>query len=129
MSSRITLSEIHGAKKTLDTNISPEKQQIAPQNKKVVENRPGLGQGRAGIRCKKPQPVDGITASTSKSFKILKIPTAQDVTKHSIDFPVQEQFNKKTEAIMRGMIQDKNRELPFYSDPIYRPPPRPPENL
>ena len=28
-----------------------------------------------------------------------------------------------------GMIQDKNRELPFYPDPIYRPPPRPPENL
>ena len=27
------------------------------------------------------------------------------------------------------MIQDKNRELPFYPDPIYRPPPRRPENL
>ena len=27
------------------------------------------------------------------------------------------------------MVQDKNRELPFYPDPIYRPPPRPPENL
>ena len=27
------------------------------------------------------------------------------------------------------MIQDKNRELPFYPDPIYRPPLRPPENL
>ena len=31
--------------------------------------------------------------------------------------------------IARRMIQDKNRELPFYPDPIYRPPPRPPENL
>ena len=30
---------------------------------------------------------------------------------------------------MRGMIQDKNRELPFYPDPIYRPSPRPSENL
>ena len=27
------------------------------------------------------------------------------------------------------MIQDKNRELPFYPNPIYRPPPRPLENL
>ena len=27
------------------------------------------------------------------------------------------------------MLQDKNRELPFYPDPIYRPPPRPPANL
>ena len=26
-------------------------------------------------------------------------------------------------------IQGKNREQPFYSDPIYRPPPRPPDNL
>ena len=77
-----------------------------------------------------PQPVDGITASTSKSCKICKIPMTQDVTKNRIDFPVWEQsITNKTEAIMRGMTQDKNRELPFYSDPIYRPPPRPPENL
>ena len=27
------------------------------------------------------------------------------------------------------MIQDKNRDLPFYPDPIYRLPLRPPENL
>ena len=27
------------------------------------------------------------------------------------------------------MIQDKNKDIPFYPDPIYRPPPRPPENL
>ena len=55
---------------------------------------------------------------------------AQNVTKNNTDFPVQEQliFNK-IEPITRGTIQDKNRELPFYSDPIYRPPPRPPENL
>ena len=47
-----------------------------------------------------------------------------------MDFPVQEQsITNKTEAITRGMIQDKNRELPLYPDPIYRPPPRPPENL
>ena len=35
----------------------------------------------------------------------------------------------KTEAITPGMIQHINREIPFYQDPIYRPPPRPPENL
>ena len=34
-----------------------------------------------------------------------------------------------TEAVTRGMIHNKNRELPFYPDLIYRPPPRPPENL
>ena len=54
----------------------------------------------------------------------------QNVTKDRTDFLVQEQLiTYKTEAITRGMIQDKNRELPFYPDPIYRPPPRPTENL
>ena len=47
-----------------------------------------------------------------------------------MDFPVPDQLiTNKTEAITRGTIQDKKRELPFYSDPIYRPPSRPPENL
>ena len=27
------------------------------------------------------------------------------------------------------MIQNINREIPFYADPIYRPPPKPTENL
>ena len=55
---------------------------------------------------------------------------AQDATKHNMDFPVQEQLiTKKTEAIMRGRILNKKRELPIYSDLIYRRPPRPPENL
>ena len=53
----------------------------------------------------------------------------QNVTKDRKDFPVQEQsITNKTEAITGGMIQEKI-ELPFYPDPIYRPPPRPPENL
>ena len=129
-SSRIALPEVHGTKKMLDTNILPEKQKPQLQNKQVVKNRPRLGQGRAGIRHKKPQPVDGITASTSKSHKIPKIPMVQGVAKDSMDFPVPEQLiTDKTEEITRATIQDKNRELPFYPDPIYRPPARPPENL
>ena len=38
-------------------------------------------------------------------------------------------MTNKTEAITRGTVQDKNRELPFYPDLIYRAPPRSPENL
>ena len=54
----------------------------------------------------------------------------QGVAKDNMDFPVPEQLiTDKTEAITRGTMQDKNRELPFYPDPIYSPPPRPPENL
>ena len=75
-SSGITLPEVHGTKKTLDMNVLPEEETIQSQNKKIVKSRPKLGQGRAGIRCKNPQPVDGITASTSKSCKIFKMPMA-----------------------------------------------------
>ena len=47
-----------------------------------------------------------------------------------MDFSVPEELiTNKAEAITREMIQDKNRELPFYPDLLYRQPPRPPENL
>ena len=82
------LLEVHSAKKILDTNILSEKQRIVPQNKKIIENKLRLGQGRVGIRCKKPQPVESITTSTSKSCEIPKIPMTQDVAKNRTDFPV-----------------------------------------
>ena len=104
-------------------NTRKAKTQI--HNKHVGKNRPRLGQGRAGIRHKKPQPVADISASTNKSHKI---PMIQNVTKHRTYFPVPEQLiTDKTEAITRTMIHDKNRELPFY--PICRPPPKLPENV
>ena len=62
--------------------------------------------------------------------KSSKIPTVQKVTKDSMKFPVPEQLiTNETETITRREKQGKNREQPFYPDPIYRPPPRPPENL
>ena len=60
------------------------------------------------------------TASPNKSHKV---PMIQNITKHSMDFPVPEQLvTDKTEEITRRTIWDKNREPPFYPDPIYRPP-------
>ena len=78
--SGIALPEVHGAKKTLDTNVIPEKQKSQIHNNQAHKNRPRLGQGRARIRRKKPQPVANISASTNRSHKI---PTIQNVTKHS----------------------------------------------
>ena len=67
------------------------------------------------------------TVDTGKSCKI---PTAQNVTKNNTDLPVPNQLiTNETETITRGKIQGKNREQPFYPDPIYRPPPRTPDNL
>ena len=130
-SSGINLPEVHGVKKTLDTNLLPEKQKMTPQIKKGVENNPVLGQGKAGMRPRKPQQIENITTSTNKSHEIPKIPMTQDVFQNRMDFPAQEQSinSSKTEANTQGMIQNKNRKIPFYPDLIYRPPPRLPENL
>ena len=35
--SGVTLPEVHGAKKILDTNILPEKQKIVPENKRLLK--------------------------------------------------------------------------------------------
>ena len=62
--------------------------------------------------------------------KSCKIPTVQKVTKDSMDFPVPKQLiTNEIETITRREIQGKSREQPFYPDPIYRPPPRVPDNL
>ena len=81
----IMLPEVHSAKKTLDINILPEKQKPQIHREQVDKNRARLGRGRAGIKCKKPQPVVDITVSASKSCKV---PTVQNVTKDSTAFPV-----------------------------------------
>ena len=60
------LPEVHGVKKTLDTNTLPEKQKITPQIKKNIEIKPRLGQGRTGIKCNKPQVTKIIDAVTDK---------------------------------------------------------------
>ena len=128
-SSRVILPEVHGTKKILDMNLLPEKQKIFPQSKKVIGNKLRLGWGRAGIRHKKSQLIESIITS-SKSCKIPKISTTEIVTKNRMDFPAWEQsITNKIEAVTRGTIQDKNIELPFYPDPVHRPPPKPPENL
>ena len=48
-SSGISLPEVHGTKKTLDTNVLSEKQKPQIHSKQVNKNRPMLGQGRVGI--------------------------------------------------------------------------------
>ena len=62
----ITLPEVHGTKKMLDTRVLPEKQKPQIQAEQVVKIRPKLGRSRVGIRHKKPQPVAASTIEVSK---------------------------------------------------------------
>ena len=68
---------------------------------------------------------------TDKSQEIQKIPATQNIAKNRMGFPMHEQSinNSSTEASTWGMIQNINRDIPFYQGPIYRPPPKLKENL
>ena len=73
------------------------------------------------------QPVVDITVSASKSHKV---PTVQNVTKESTAFPVPKQLiTNETETITRRKILSINSKQTFHPDSIYRPFPRPPENV
>ena len=123
----ITLPEVHGTKKTLDTTVLPEKQKPQIHEKQVDKNKPRLGRGRACIKCKKPHPVVDTTVSASKSHKI---PMVQNVTKDSMAFPVPKQLiTNETETITAKHILSINTEQTFHPDSIYRPFPRLLENL
>ena len=131
-SSGIKLPEVHGVGKSLDPNILPEKQVKQPLVSKVKvpepsQTKPRLGQGRAGLRCKKPQ-INQPTAQLVK--QPLKMPEDSDVqntmTKApNFATPVQSKGDSSAKVIDRKIMQDTSKEITFYPDPVYRPPPKP----
>ena len=55
-SSGTRLPEVHGVQKELDPNLIPEKQHTMSKQGKL--ERPQLGQGRAGLRRRKPDHIN-----------------------------------------------------------------------
>ena len=55
-SSEIKLPEVHGMRKNLDPNMKPEKQHVNPIKGSVV--KPHIGQGRAGLKRKRSDPIN-----------------------------------------------------------------------
>ena len=119
------MPEVHGMSKNLDPNIQPEKQNIRPlKGNEISQERPRIGQRRAGMR-RRPPPINQTIAQTSELSK--KIPETSKIENKVIthpDFttPVQPVNNPCAEAIdKRPMIKD----IPFYPDPTYGPPSKP----
>ena len=54
--SGIKFPEVHGVEKSLDPNLRPEIQHTFPKQGKL--ERPEIGQGRAGSKRKKPDPIN-----------------------------------------------------------------------
>ena len=67
--SGIKLPEVHGIGKSLDPNLRPEKQYTFPKQGKL--ERAQIGQGRAGSKRKKPDPINqAINQSSNVSQEI-----------------------------------------------------------
>ena len=68
-SSSIKLPEVHGVRKNLNPNLKPEIQHTLPKQGSM--DRLHVGQGRAGLKRKKPDPMNhAIYQASSLSQKI-----------------------------------------------------------
>ena len=82
-SSGIKLPEVHGMGKNLDPNLKPEKQHAI--SKQGSMERPCIGQGRAGIRRERPDPINQtINQPSNLSQKILG---RTEIEKQTKDIP------------------------------------------
>ena len=122
-SSAIKLPEVHGMGKNLVPNTKPEKQHA--NSKQGSVERPCTGQGRAGLRRKKPDPIHHtINQPSDLSQKIpgrMKIETGKTNQAHSKD--LMHSINN-----MNGKLTDNKPlipDVPFHPAPVYRPPPKP----
>ena len=110
-------------RKNLDPNLQPEKQHTI--SKQGGMERPHVGQGRAGMRRRQPDPINQpINQPSDLSQKIpgrTKIETGKTnqvhtkILMHSINSVSGKMANNSP------LIQD----VPFHPDPVYRPPPKP----
>ena len=109
--------------KNLDPNILPEKQYIEPLiGNEISQEKPQIGQGRTGMRRRRPLPlIKLLLRHQNCQRKFLKYQIKMRITNQA-DFttPVQPITNSNVEAThRRPLIKD----IPFYPDPTYRPPP------
>ena len=110
-------------RKNLDPNLKPEKQHTLSKQGNL--ERPCLGQGRAGSKRKRPDPINhAINQASNLSQEIpgrTKIETRKSNHVHSTD-PMHSINNANDKmANNNPLIPD----IAFHAGPVYRPPPKP----
>ena len=95
--------------------------------------KPRLGQEREGLRCKIKTPIwiyKPIAQAMEKQPKVIvsKTPKLQDKVVPIPNYTIP-QMKHRGDTISRQTIQKFSREIPIYSDPVYRPPPKPVKHL
>ena len=121
-SSGIKLLEVHGMGKNLDPNLKPEKQHPIPKHGSM--ERPHVGQGRAGSRRKRPDPINQSIDKGSKLSQ--KIPGRTEIETRKMN---QVHTKDVTHSInnTNGKMTNKNPlipNVPFHPGSVYKPPPK-----
>ena len=122
-SSGIKLLEVHGMGRNLDPNLKPEKQHTIPKQGNM--ERPCIGQGRAGLRRKRPDPINQLINQPSSLSQ--EVPGRTEIetrkTNHMHTKDLMHSIN-----IMSGRMTNNNPlmpDVPFRPGPVYRSPPKP----
>ena len=122
-SSGIKLPEVHGMGKNLDPNIKLEKEHTNPIKGSL--EKPDTGQGRAGLRRKRPGPTNQTIIPPSELLQKIpgetKIGTRKTNCIHSKDPKHSENNVDEGMAHTRPLMPD----VPFHPGPTYRPPSKP----
>ena len=115
--------QFHGMIKNLDPNIKPEKQHANPIKGSIEKLH--IGWGRAGLRRKRPDPINQTIIPPSELSQNIpqetKIETRK--TNHVNSTDLMHSVNNVDERMTytRPLIPD----VPFYPGPTYRPSPKP----
>ena len=116
-SSGIKLPEVHGVRKSLDPNLRLEKQDTFPKQGNL--ERPWIGQGRAGPKRKKPDPINqAIIQPSNLSQEIpgrTKIETRKTNSMHTT--------NSTNDRLVNN--NPFMPHIPFHLDSLLRPPTQP----
>ena len=110
-------------RKNLNPNLKPEKQHAIPKQGSM--ERLLIGQGRAGSRRKRPNPIN---QSFNQPFNLSqKIPGRTEIetrkTNHVLAKDLMHSINN-----MNGIMTNNNPlipDVPFHPGPVYRPLPKP----
>ena len=118
----IKLPEVCGVGKNLDPNLKPEKQHA--MSKQGSKERLHIGQGRAGSRRKRPNPINQSINQLSNLSQ--KIPGRTEIETGKIN-------HMHTKDLMHSIYNVSGRmtnsnplipDIPFHPGSVYRPPPK-----
>ena len=103
-SSRIKLLEVHGVSKDLDPNIQLDYKTL--KRKQNSQEKPRIGQGRAGMRTGNPPINQPISQSAEPSKKIPEVTKIEKKVINQPDYTTPEQSinNSSMEVINRRMV-------------------------